>query len=57
MLSSWLSKQEVQGLIPGPAATISEIGYLLLPSPKMAEMLLKQRKSSKQQTEKNLFLE
>ena len=28
-LSSWFSKQEVRGSIPGLAATISETGYLL----------------------------
>ena len=31
-LSSWLSEQEVRDSIPGLAATISEIGYFLLPS-------------------------
>ena len=36
------------GFIPGLAATISEIGYLLLPSRDMAERSLKRRKSSKQ---------
>ena len=39
---------EDQGSIPGLAATISEIGYLLLPSRDMAEKSLKRRKSSKQ---------
>ena len=39
-LSSWLAEQEVRGLIPGLAATISEIGYLLLPSRDMAERSL-----------------
>ena len=38
------------GSIPGLTATISEIGYLLLPSRDMAERSLKQRKSSKQPT-------
>ena len=33
--------------IPGLAATISEIGYLLLPSRDMAERSLKRRKFSK----------
>ena len=36
--------------IPGLVATISEIGYLLLPSRDMAEKSLKRRKSSKQPT-------
>ena len=43
-LSSWLAEQEVRGSIPGLAATISEIGYLLLPSRDMAERSLKRRK-------------
>ena len=30
-----------QGLIPGPATWISEIWYLLIPSPDMTERLLK----------------
>ena len=46
----WLAKQELWSLIPGLATTISEIGYLLLPSRDMAEILLKRRKSSKQRT-------
>ena len=50
LLSSWLAEQEVRGSIPGLAATISEIGYLLLPSRDMAERSLKRRKSSKQLT-------
>ena len=37
-------------LIPGLTTTISEIGYLLLPSRNMAERLLKWRKSLKQPT-------
>ena len=36
------------GLIPGLAAAIAEIGYLLLKILNMAEISLKQRKSSKQ---------
>ena len=48
--SSRLAAQEARGSIPGLAATISEIGYLLLPSRDMAERLLKRRKSSKQPT-------
>ena len=36
------------GSIPGLDATISEIGYLLLPSRDMAEISLNRRKSSKQ---------
>ena len=35
------------GSIPSLAATISEIGYLLLPSRDMAEISLKRHKSSK----------
>ena len=49
-LSSWLAEQEVRGSIPGLAATISEIGYLLFPSLNMAETSLKWRKSWKQPT-------
>ena len=41
---------KVRGSIPGLTATISEIGYLLLPSRDMAEISLKRRKSSKQPT-------
>ena len=37
-LSSRLAEQEVRGSIPGLAATISEIGYILLPSRDMAEI-------------------
>ena len=37
-------EQEVQGSIPGLAATISEIGCLLLPSRDMADIPLKRRK-------------
>ena len=40
----------LQGSIPGLTAIISEIGYILLPSRNMAEILLKLRKSSKQPT-------
>ena len=36
-LSSWIAEQEVRDSIPGLAATISEIEYLLLPSRDMAE--------------------
>ena len=49
-LSSWLTEQEVRDSIPGLATTISEIGYLLLPSRDMAEIPLKRRISSKQST-------
>ena len=49
-LSSWLAEQEVRDSIPGLATTISEIGYLLLPSHDMAEIPLKRRISSKQST-------
>ena len=45
-LSSWLSEQEVRASIPGLAATISEIGYLLLPSRDMAEIPLKRCKNN-----------
>ena len=50
-----IAEQEVRGSIPGLAATISEIGYLLLPSPDMAEILLKRHKSSKQPTNKFVY--
>ena len=40
-LSSWLAGQEVRGSIPGLAIMISEIDYILLSSPDMAERLLK----------------
>ena len=43
-------EQEVPGSIPGLAATISEISYLLLPCHDMTEIRLKRRKSSKQPT-------
>ena len=49
-LSSWIAEQEIRGSIPGLIDTISEIGYLLLPSHDRAERLLKRRKSSKQPT-------
>ena len=41
VVSSLLAEQEVQGSIPGLAATISEIDYLLLPSCDMAENIAK----------------
>ena len=47
-LFSWFSEQEDPGSIPGLAATISDIGYLLFPGSDMAERSLKRRKSSKQ---------
>ena len=53
-LSSWFAKQAVQVLIPGLATTISEIGFVLLPSHDIAEKLLKRRKSSKQPTNLSL---
>ena len=37
-LSSWLTEQEVQGLILGLATTISEIDYPLLLSRDMVEI-------------------
>ena len=40
-ISSWHAEQEVQGPIPGFAATISESGYLLLPSRNVTEISLK----------------
>ena len=49
-LSSWRVEQEVRGLIPCLAASISEIGYLLLPSRDMAEIPLKRRIFSIQPT-------
>ena len=49
-LSSWLAEEEVRGSISGLVAMISETGYLLLPSRDMAEIPLKRRKSSIQQT-------
>ena len=48
-----LAEQEVRGSIPGLAATISEIGYLLLQSRDLAEIPLKRRKSSIQPTNHN----
>ena len=41
-------EQEVRGSIPGLATTISEIGYLLLPSRDMVEIPPTRRKSSVQ---------
>ena len=49
-LSSWLAEQEVRDSSPGLTATISEIGYLLLPCRDMAERSLKRHKSLKQLT-------
>ena len=49
-LSFRLAEQEVWVSIPSLVATISEIGYLLLPSRGMAEIPLKRRKSSLQPT-------
>ena len=51
-LSSWLAEQEVRGSILGLATRILKIGYLLLPSRDMAEILLKRRKFSIQPTNK-----
>ena len=45
-----------RGSIPGLAATISEIGYLLLSSHDIAEISLKWRKSSKQPTNQSNML-
>ena len=45
-----LAEQEARDSIPNLTTTISEIGYLLLPSHNLAEISPKQRKSSKQQT-------
>ena len=55
-LNSWLAEQEVWSSIPGLAATISEIGYVLLSSRYMAERSLKRRKSSKQPTNQFLYV-
>ena len=58
-LSSWLAEQEVRDSIPGLAATVLEIGYLLLPIRDIAERSLKRHKSSKQPTnptERLLFI-
>ena len=52
----WLVEQEVCGSNPGLAATISEIGYLLLPSRDMAQRSLKRRKKSKQPTNQQKLL-
>ena len=49
-LRFWLAQKEVRGSIHSLAATISKVGYLLLPSHDIAEISLKRRKSSKQQT-------
>ena len=49
-LSFWLAEKEVRGSIPSPAATISKIGHLPLPSRDIAEISLKRRKSSTQPT-------
>ena len=50
-LSSWLAEEDVRGSIPDLAATISEIGFLLLPSRNMADRSLKKKhKSSIQPT-------
>ena len=50
-LSFWLAEKEVRGSIHSLAATISEIGNLLLPSRDIsAEISLKRRKSSTQPT-------
>ena len=40
-LSSWFAEWEVRGSIPGLATTVSDIGYPLLLSRDMAEILLK----------------
>ena len=42
-------EKEVCGSNPGLAATISEIGYLLLPSRDMAQRSLKRRKNQNNQ--------
>ena len=49
-LSFRIAEKEVRGSIHSLAATILEIGYLLIPSRDIAEILLKRRKSSKQST-------
>ena len=45
-----LAEQEARDSIPNLTTTISEIGYLLLPSLNLAEISPKRRKSSEQQT-------
>ena len=45
-----LAEQEARDSIPNLTTTISEIGYLLLPSHNLAEISPKRRKSSEQQT-------
>ena len=45
-LSSWLAEQEARGSILGLAATIAEIGYLLLLDKSRYEIPLKRRKPS-----------
>ena len=49
-LSFWLAEKEIRGSIHSVATTISEIGYLLLPSRDIAEISLKRRKSLTQPT-------
>ena len=55
-LSSWLAEQEVRVPIPGLAATISKIGYLLLPGRDIVYISLKRRKPWKQPTSKHSSL-
>ena len=55
-LSSCLAEQRDRGLNPGLTATISGIGYLLLPSGDMAEIPLKQCKSSIKPTNQHLTI-
>ena len=45
-----LAEQEARDSIPNFTTTISEIGYLQLPSPNLAEISPMRRKSSEQQT-------
>ena len=47
---------EDRSSIPGPAATISEIGYILLPNRDMTERSRKRRKSSNQPTNQSYIL-
>ena len=54
--SSWLAGQKVRGSIPGLAASISEIGYLMLLSRDLNEISLKLkliRKTTQQPTNRH----
>ena len=51
-LSSWLAEQGVWGSNPGLTTTMSEIGFLLLPSHDITDIMLK--KGDKSSTQPNL---